>query len=133
MTWRVDGALFRESFKKEVQADSFRSDLGAAANKAKAFSTQTGRPLDWSRAANRMAWYDFATSCVDMKWKDASAKHRADIARVLMLITLRFFTTERGKPGDEALRRALSRWGFNTKQRPAAPPDAAEVSQWGGP
>ena len=77
-----------------------------------------------------MSWYDFATSYIDMKWKDASAKHRADIARVLMLVTLRLFSTERSKPADEALRRALSRWGFNTKQRPTAAPGIAEVLRW---
>ena len=46
VTWKVGGQLFRESFRKEAQADSFRSDLRAAANKAKAFSAQTGRPVD---------------------------------------------------------------------------------------
>ena len=36
----------------------------------------------------------------------------------------------RGRPDDASVRRALVRWGFNTKQRPDPPDDAAEVLGW---
>jgi hypothetical protein len=36
----------------------------------------------------------------------------------------------RGRPDDASIRRALVRWGFNTKQRPDPPDDAAEVLDW---
>ena len=77
-----------------------------------------------------MSWYSFACAYADVKWKDASAKHRADIARVLMLATFPMLSTSRGKPDDKAIRRALIRWAFNTKHRPSAPADVADVLQW---
>jgi hypothetical protein len=128
--WRVAGTLFRETYKKKAQADSFRSELVAAVNKAQAFSTQTGQPVAWKQTINHMSWYEFACDYADMKWKDASAKHRADIARVLMLATPALLSSKRGRPSDKAVRRALCRWGFNTKQRGNAPPDVAEVLSW---
>ncbi len=86
--------------------------------------------MAWKQTINHMSWYEFACDYADMKWKDASAKHRADIARVLMLTTPVLLSSQRGRPSDKALRRALCRWGFNTKQREDAPPDVAEVLNW---
>jgi hypothetical protein len=117
---------------KKAQADSFRSDLVAAARKGEAFEIKTGRPVAWRRATNLMSWYDFACAYSAMKWKDASAKHRADIARVLMLATPAMLSSTRGKPEDKAIRRALCRWAFNTKQREDAPADVTEVLPVGG-
>jgi integrase len=36
----------------------------------------------------------------------------------------------RGRPDDPSIRRALTRWGFNTKQRGEPPADVAEVLSW---
>jgi integrase len=36
----------------------------------------------------------------------------------------------RGRPDDASIRRALVRWGFNTKQRSDPPEDVAEVLAW---
>ena len=36
----------------------------------------------------------------------------------------------RGRPDDASIRRALVRWGFNTKQRADPPADVAEVLAW---
>ena len=36
----------------------------------------------------------------------------------------------RGRPDDASIRRALVRWGFNTKQRSSPPDDVAEVLDW---
>src|SRR4051812_2613801 len=91
--WRVAGKLFRETYKKKAQADSFRSELVAAVNKAQAFNKQTGQPVAWNQTINHESWYEFACDYADMKWKDASAKHRADIARVLMLATPALFSS----------------------------------------
>ncbi|GAB3402905.1 hypothetical protein [Flindersiella endophytica] len=40
--WDVDGKRFRETFKLDAQADSFRSSLLVAARSGEAFSTLTG-------------------------------------------------------------------------------------------
>jgi integrase len=75
-------------------------------------------------------WYEFACTYVDMKWKQASAKYRKDIARALTAATPAMLTNERGRPADADIRRALVRWGFNTKQRSEPPADVAEVLAW---
>lgn len=36
----------------------------------------------------------------------------------------------RGRPDDAGIRRALVRWGFNTKQRPDPPAEVAEILAW---
>ena len=59
-----------------------------------------------------------------MKWKNASAKYRKDIARALTAATPAMLPQERGRPDDASLRHALLRWGFNAKQRSSAPTDA---------
>src|SRR5690606_30473090 len=67
---------------------------------------------------------------VDMKWKSASAKYRADIARALTAATPAMLAGERGKPDDLALRTAMRRWGFNTKQRDKALAAVADALCW---
>lgn len=107
-----------------------RISLLSAARNGEAFSLATGRPVSWQRADNDMTWYEFACSYTDMKWKNVSAKHRRDIARVLTAATPAMLTTARGKPADASIRRALRRWGFNAKQRDSASPDVADVLAW---
>jgi integrase len=130
VSWRVGKEVFREPFKLFAQADSFRSRLVAASSRGEAFYLDTGRPVSWQRAANRMSWYEFACSYADRKWKDASAKHRADIARVLMLATVALFKSDRGQPEGKALRHALTVWAYNTKQRQDAPEHVVRVLKW---
>jgi integrase len=65
-----------------------------------------------------------------MKWKQASAKYRKDIARALTAATPAMLMEARGRPDDASVRRALVRWGFNTKQRSDPPEDVAEVLGW---
>ncbi|GAA4629809.1 hypothetical protein GCM10023196_052670 [Actinoallomurus vinaceus] len=128
--WKVGSKHWKEPYRVEAQAASFEAQLRAAASAGEAFDVRTGRPVSWCQATNRMSWYSFACAYADVKWKDASAKHRADIARVLMLATFPMLSTNRGKPDDKAIRRALTRWAFNTKQRPSGPADVVEVLQW---
>ena len=65
-----------------------------------------------------------------MKWKQASAKYRKDIARALTAATPAMLAEARGRPDGASIRRALVRWGFNTKQRSDPPDDVAEVLDW---
>jgi integrase len=95
-----------------------------------AFSFTTGRPTAWERQKAQITWYEFACGYVDMKWKQASAKYRKDIARALTAATPVMLTEARGRPDDASIRRALVRWGFNTKQRPHPPAEVVEVLAW---
>ncbi|GAA0967483.1 integrase [Actinocorallia libanotica] len=130
VNWKVARDLFHEPFKRKAQADSFRSELKTAANKAEPFDVTTGRPVSWAKTTVTMSWYDFAVAYVDRKWKDASAKHRADIARVMMLSTLAMLSSEKGKPEDALLRRSLTRYAYNTKERDQAPENVKAALVW---
>ena len=65
-----------------------------------------------------------------MKWKLASAKYRKDIAGALTAATPALLAAGHGRPEDAAIRRALLRYGFNTKQRADLPDDLAETLAW---
>jgi hypothetical protein len=127
--WKVGGKLWREGFRTAAQADSFRSALLTAARRGEAFSLLTGRPTTWDRGKTETSWYKFTCRYVDMKWKQASAKYRKDIARALTAATPAMLTG-RGRSDGAAVRRALLRYGFNTKQRADPPEDVAEVLAW---
>ena len=128
--WKVGGRLWKEGFRNAAQADSFRSALMTATRKGEAFSLAIGRPMAWERAKADISWYEFACAYVDMKWKQASAKYRKDIARALTTATPAMLAEVRGRPDDASIRRALTRWGFNTKQRTSPPDDVADVLAW---
>jgi integrase len=108
--WKVGGKLWREGFRIAAQADSFRSSLLMAARKGEAFNRTTVRPTAWE--------------------KQASAKYRKDIARALTAAAPAMLTDGRGQPDAAAIRRALLRYAFNTKQRDEAPADVAETLAW---
>jgi integrase len=128
--WKVGARLWKEGFRNAAQADSFRSALLTAARKGEAFSLATGRPTAWERTKADTSWYEFACAYVDVKWKQASAKYRKDIARALTAPTPVMLAEARGRPDDADIRRALVRWGFNTKQRSDPPAEVAEVLAW---
>jgi len=128
--WKVGKREWRQGFRSAAQADSFRSALLTAARRGEAFSLATGRPTAWEREKAAASWYELACTYVDMKWKQASAKYRKDIARALTAATPAMLTTASGRPDDASIRRALVRWGFNTKQRTDPPADVAEVLAW---
>ena len=128
--WKVGGKLWREGFRTAAQADSFRSALLTSARKGEAFSLATGRPTGWERIKSDTTWHEFACSYVDMKWKQASAKYRKDIARALTAATPVMLAEVHGRPDDASIRQALIRWGFNTKQRSEPPGEVAGVLAW---
>jgi integrase len=131
VAWQTTTKTWKRSFKNAAQADTFRGSLLTAARSGEAFSTLTGEPVSWGRTDRpEMSWYDFACKFADMKWKNAAAKYRQDIARALTAATPAMYTTTRGKPEDRTLRSAMHRWGYNTKQRQEAPKEAANTLRW---
>lgn len=128
--WKVGGRPWREPFRIKAQAESFQAELRTASRKGEAFDVATGRPVSWGRVGGEMSWYEFACAYVDMKWKDASAKYRHDIAYALTAASPAMYASTRGKPADVDLRRALRRWAFNTKQRATPPDDIARILGW---
>ncbi|MDT5026201.1 MAG: hypothetical protein QOE61_2627 [Micromonosporaceae bacterium] len=130
--WVVAGRPRREAFPAKALADGFRSDLVAAARKGEAFDIDSGLPVSMRRARREMSWYEFACLFVDMKWPRVAATTRRTHAEALTAVTASMFATLRGKPDDKVIRKALTRWGFNTVQRNAddAPDDVCTVLAW---
>lgn len=130
--WTIDGKPWKEGFKTQALADSFRAELVAAARKGEAFDTETGRPVVMGRIAREMSWYAFACKFVDMKWPHVAATTRRTHAEALTAVTALMLTTKRGKPDDKVIRSALCRWAFNTKRRndPAMPTEVRETLRW---
>jgi integrase len=128
--WKAANRLWRRTFRNAAQADVFRAELLAAARKGEAFNVATGEPVSWQRDEPGMTWYEFACVYVDMKWKAASAKYRRAIAQALTAATPPMLIVGGSGPAEPELRSALVNWGFNTKQRAAAPEDMAELLAW---
>lgn len=128
--WKLDQATRSKVFPRSAQAESYRSELQTAARKGEAFSLTTGEPVAWGRRKQAdMSWYDFACRYVDMKWKNASAKYRQDIARAMVAATPPMIVG-RAPCTDLELRSAMNLWGFNTKRRSGAPDEVAERLRW---
>jgi len=131
VVWFVAKQRFSEKFETDALADSFRSDLVAASRRGEAFDVIEGRPVSMLRAEKTMTWFDFAQNYVDMKWPRAAAKSRAGNADALATITPMMLATERAKPADRVLRKALTGWAFNTKLRSAnKPPEIERALKW---
>ncbi len=131
--WTVAGEPWGRSFRKVAQADSFRSELTAAARRGEAFVVATGLPASWQREEPSTSWYDFTCAYLDMKWKSASAKYRRAIAQALALALPAMLEQASRRPGDAEIRWAVLGWGYNSRLREAAPPDAATVLAWLSP
>jgi hypothetical protein len=86
--WVVDKERFRESFSTFAHADSFRSELVAAARRGEAFDRVEGLPASMIREKNAMRWFDFAVKYIDMKWPRAAAKSRAGNADALATVNV---------------------------------------------
>ncbi|MEU8104515.1 integrase [Nonomuraea muscovyensis] len=129
--WQTDGKLWKKPFSNAAQADTYRSALLTAARNGEAFCLATGEPRSWSRTERpSMTWYAFACKFVDMKWKDASAKHRASIAYALTLATFAMLNGAACPYDPKEVRTALRRWGYNSKEREKSPERIADVLGW---
>src|SRR6266702_579587 len=128
--WKTGTKPRKQPFRTKAQAASFEAELRSAASRGEAFDITTGCPVSWGRAGNDMSWYDFCVSYVDMKWKGSSAHHRENIAWALIRVMPAMLASDKGKPDGLAMRTALRKWAFNTKQRGDCPDDAATILNW---
>ena len=132
VVWIVAGRRWKETYKTVALAESFRSNLLAAARKGEAFDVESGRPVSMARTSRDMSWYEFACKFVDMKWPRVAATTRRTHAEAMTALTPLMFATMRGKPDDKLIRRALCRWAFNTAKRDdqACPEDVKTALAW---
>ncbi len=130
--WVVDGKRWKEPFSNAAQADSFRSDLIAAARRGEAFNIATGRPVSHTRKAAGPTWYTFALAFVDSKWPYASPNHRRGISESIIDATEVLLLDRDGEPDGERVRDAM-RWGTSMRvQQPNSDPPAeiAATLRW---
>jgi integrase len=136
--WKVGKEPHSETFRNSTQADSFRSEIVAAARKGEAFYVETGRPVSLERkqetpSPRQLAWYQFACSYAAMKWRYSSPNYRRSIAEALTDATEALLTDAPMRPPSADLRKALREWAFSSRirnQESAPPPELASVIQW---
>jgi hypothetical protein len=121
--WAVAGRSWREPLKTAALADAFRSELVTAARRGEAFDVETGRPVSMQRAARRVSWLAFAQEYAAMKWPHLAPNSRRNTARALANATLALVTSDRGRPAEAELRKAMTSWAFNSRARRGHPPD----------
>ncbi len=112
LRWRVGIQPFSKSYKLKAQADGRRTELLTALRNREQFDTDTGLPASEVQALNSPTWYEHTLAYTEMKWRNASAKHRASIADALATVTPRLVKDNRGAPDAKVLRAALYSWAF---------------------
>lgn len=129
--WMVGGKRFTKTFVTRALADGFRSRLMTAQKSGEAFRIPDGQPVSQARQVAEQTWFEFAQRYIDMKWARAAAKSRAGNADTMATATPAMFATDRGKPSDLVLRKAMTGWAFNTKRRnESKPPEIERALRW---
>lgn len=135
--WRARGIEHHKTFLTAKLAESFRSELVVATRQGLAFDSKTGLPPNLLDGPVATTWYAHACAFVDLKWPDASPRHRKGIAEGLVTATCALTPQPAGAPTLDEQRKALLSWSFNTTARGgvsvdrAAPPeDIAETVRW---
>ncbi|HEV2344425.1 MAG TPA: tyrosine-type recombinase/integrase [Actinocrinis sp.] len=138
--WTVAGREFPRTFKTKGLADSFRSELIAAAKRGEAFDTQTGLPVSMLRDANSVTWIEHLIAFTDMKWPRLAPNSRYSLAYSLAAVTLPLLPGKpgrNGRPDDTITRVALVGWILNPGARRSEdgkattpPEDRADAVTW---
>jgi integrase len=130
--WVVAGRKRRRPCRTAAHAETFRSQLIAAARQGEPFDIDSGLPLSLiRREVPTTSWYQFACSYVDMKWPAASPKHRKSIAEALVTATPVMLDTKLHPVTAKAVRSALLNWGFTARRdSPDQPAEVTEHLNW---
>ncbi|MFF7703554.1 tyrosine-type recombinase/integrase [Streptomyces lydicus] len=118
LRWRVGTRPHSKSYKTKAQADGRRSELLAALRDRQQFDEESGLPANELDALNSPTWYDHSVAYALMKWPQAAAKQRANIAESLATVTPVFVSTSRGAPAPAVLRMALHQWAYRAIRTP---------------
>lgn len=127
--WRAAGQTHQRTFASRKLADSFRSDLMVAVRQGTRFDPASGLPEIPGREPDQTTWYDHACAFMDVKWDDASPRHRKSLAEAMTTLTAALVRADERRASPARLRAALMGWSFNTAARSgiaagqADPPD----------
>jgi len=128
--WTLDGKQWKKSFSAAALADSFRSELMAAARKGEAFDLDSGLPTSWSRL-QATTWYVLTLRYTDAKWSYASPNHRRGIAEALTDATETLLLRDCAFPREDL--RAALRWSYSMRLRDRIdepPTELANAVRW---
>jgi integrase len=135
--WSVAGRRFKKAHATKKLAESFLAKLTTASREGTPFDVQSGLPAPMAKLLNRRSWFRHACEYVDIKWPHISPGHRRGISETLTQATLALLTSDRGKPDDALIRKALHGWAFSKAAREgneiasAVPPEnLARVIGW---
>jgi len=129
--WIVDRTTWSKTYATKSLAESFRSQLVSAQKNGEAFRKSDGLPVSMGRETKEQSWFAFAQDYVDTKWKRAAAKSRAGNADAMATATMAMLKTDRGKPDEKVLRKALTGWAYNTGRRDTPkPPEIERALKW---
>jgi integrase len=115
--WFVADSPWSRTFATRSLADGFRSGLVRAQKEGEAFRLLDGLPVSMAREVSSIPWFAFAQQYIDLKWPRAAGKSRAGNADTMATVTPALLASERGRPTDAVVRKALTGWAFNTKRR----------------
>src|SRR5262249_35101010 len=103
-----------------------------AARNGEAFVTDSGLPVSMHRVDADLTWFTFAGNYAAKKWDDLAGNSRRNTAYSLSIATLALLRTQRGKPDDIVVNKALAGWHFNIQQRNEReqPEDVAAALLW---
>jgi integrase len=131
--WSVAKKAKAQTFHTRKLAESFRSGLITASRQGEAFDMESGLPVSMLPKSSGPTWLEFAMEFMDMKWPEASPRHRQSTAEGLVTITTAMLTTDEAPPDPALLRKALKTWAFNTSARskmPTPPDNFAGSLAW---
>lgn len=135
--WVVAGERKGDTFGTVKHANSFLATLTTAAMEGIPFDIKSGLPAPLARKLYSRSWFELACDYVDTKWPHISPTHRRGIAETLTQATFPLLTSERGRPADDQIRKALHGWAFSKVARQgesaieAQPPaDIASTVRW---
>ncbi len=129
--WSVAGTPRKRGFRTAALADAFRSELVTAARRGEAFDVDSGEPASALRAQRQVTVLTFAEEYAAMKWPHLAPNSRRNTARALTNITLAVVVSDRGRPSDALLRKALTAWSFNRRSgRTDCPQEIIKARAW---
>jgi len=137
LRWRGVDLRRQDTFPTRKLAESFRAKLVIAAREGQPFDPKTGLPASMSAQEQQTTWYELACDFVDMKWAQASPRHRKSIAEALAIVTGTLTEPTQRSIGEAGIRTALFSWSFNRTARSGAsaltatpPPEFAPAVRW---
>ncbi|MGW6603588.1 tyrosine-type recombinase/integrase [Streptomyces sp. NPDC055036] len=131
LRWQVGHRPHSESFLTKGLAESRRAQFVTATRAGEPFDVNSGLPKSMVQKEQDIPWYQHARNYIEMKWDQAPATTRKNLAEAMATITPILVKDTKGMADPRVVRTALYSWAFNVKrwdQEP--PPEVKAVLAW---